>query len=207
MKKIVIVGQGGHSKVIKDIIIASKEYQIYALLDDKYDKPTQKDKIIYAPISYANVLCSEKEIYFNIAIGDNSVRKKVGKMLDDIGVQFAILKHPTAVISPSVEIGRGSVIMPNCVVNADTVIGEHVIINSSSVIEHDNQINGYVHISPKAVLTGNVYVGEGTQIGAGATVIPNIKIGDWSMVGAGATVVSDIPSKVTVVGVPAKIIT
>lgn len=205
MKKIVIVGEGGHSKVIKDIVIATQEYEVCALLDDKYDKPVQKDKVIYAPISYANTLCEKKEIFFTIAIGNNSIRKKIVKILEGIGVQFPILKHPTAAISPSAEIGRGSVIMPNCVVNADTVIGEHVIINSSSVIEHDNYINDYVHISPKAVLTGNIFVGEGTQVGAGATVIPNIKIGSWSIVGAGATVISDVPSNVTVVGVPAKI--
>lgn len=206
MKKLVMVGQGGHSKVIKDIILAGNEYQICAILDDKYGEPIQKSKIIYAPISYAATLCKEQETFFIIAIGNNSVRRKISEALENIGVQFAIVKHPTAVISPSAEIGRGSVIMPYCIVNADTIIGEHVIINSSSVIEHDNKINNYVHISPKAVLTGNVFVGEGTQIGAGATVIPNIKIGSWSMVGAGATVVSDIPSKVTVVGVPAKII-
>lgn len=206
MKKIVVVGQGGHSKVIKDIILSGNEYQTYAILDDKYDEPLQKDEIIYAPVSYANTLGKEREIFFTIAIGDNSVRKEISRLLENIGAQFAVLKHPTAVVSSSVKIGKGSVIMANCIVNADTVIGEHVIINSASVIEHDNQISDYVHISPRAVLTGNVYVGEGTQVGAGVTVIPGTKIGSWSMVGAGATVINDVPSKVTVVGVPAKII-
>ncbi|VEF49586.1 putative O-acetyltransferase [Bacillus freudenreichii] len=206
MKRIVIVGQGGHSKVIKDIIEAENEYQIYAFLDDKYKKPLHRGKIIHGPVSYANILCREQEIFFIIAIGNNKVRKKIAQELEGVGVQFTCLKHPSAVISPSAKIGEGSVIMPNCVVNADTIIGDHVIINSSAVIEHDNRIGDYVHVSPRAVMAGNVYVGEGTQVGAGATVIPNTEIGSWSMVGAGATVICDIPSKVTAVGVPAKII-
>ncbi|MFD1707483.1 acetyltransferase [Siminovitchia sediminis] len=206
MKKIVIVGQGGHSKVITDIILAYNEYLIYAVLDDKFDKPIQKDHIIYGPISYAESLSKEQEIFFTIAIGDNGVRRKISRTLENIGAQFAILKHPTAVISRSAVIGRGSVIMPNCVINSDTIIGEHVIINSGAVIEHDNKINNYAHVSPRAVMAGNVYVGEGSQVGAGATIIPNTKIGSWSIVGAGATVIRDVPSNVTVVGVPAQII-
>ncbi|MCM3111975.1 acetyltransferase [Lederbergia lenta] len=206
MKQIAIIGEGGHSKVIQDMILVCGEYQIIAILDDKNTKVVQKNEVIIGPLSHAEVLIKNTEILFVIAIGNNLVRQRIAGQLISMGAKFATIIHPTSVISPSASIGVGVIVMANSVINADTVIGNHVIINTSAVVEHDNHIGDFAHISPRSVLTGNVRVGEGTQIGAGSVVIPGKQIGIWSIVGAGATVICNVPDRVTVAGVPAKVI-
>ncbi|KAB7707375.1 acetyltransferase [Bacillus aerolatus] len=207
MKPIAVIGEGGHSKVVQDTIQAMGEYQLIALLDDKYTEPSKEGKVILAPVSYAFELMQiETKVQLVIAIGNNRVRKQIAERLAAQNARFAVLIHPTAVLSPSAVIKEGTVVMPNTVINADAEIGRHVIINTSAVIEHDNFVGDYAHVSPGAILTGNVTVGEGTQIGAGATVIPGNRIGQWSMIGAGSTVITNIADEVTAVGAPARVI-
>jgi len=205
--KITIIGQGGHSKVIQDIISSNKEYEIVAYLDDRYGDTTVVDNIYFGPISAAQKIISFFDnIKFIIAIGNNKVRKSIAQKLDLPDDYYTTLIHKTAVVSPSAKIGYGTVIMPNAVINADAQIRNHVIVNTSAVVEHDNKLNDFAHVSPGSTLTGSVEIGEGTHIGAGATVIPNVKIGQWSVIGAGAVVTHDIPSNCTAVGIPAKVI-
>lgn len=59
---------------------------------------------------------------------------------------------------------------------------------------------------PSCSVSGEVTVGECTFIGTGASIINQITIGDNTVIGAGAVVIRDIPSDVTAVGVPAKIV-
>jgi acetyltransferase EpsM len=207
MNPIVVIGEGGHSKVIQDIITAVNDYKIVTILDDKYEDVQKRAGIFYGPISAVSSIINEyKNIKFIVAIGNNQFRSEIVNRIGLSKERFATLIHPTAIISPTARIGEGTVVMPNCVINANTEIGKHVIINTGAIVEHDNHISDYAHISPNATLTGNVTVGEGTHIGASATVIPGIKIGEWSIVGAGSTVIRDIPPFSKAVGSPTRFI-
>ncbi|MDM5190874.1 acetyltransferase [Bacillus sp. DX4.1] len=206
MKQIALIGQGGHAKVITDMIHANTGYQIVAVFDDKYENLSRKQGVCYGPISSIKKVIEEIGFKLVIAIGNNAVRKRIVQQLGLEDESYETIIHPTAVVSQSASVGVGTVIMPNAVINADTVVESHVIVNTAAVIEHDNHIGDFAHISPNATLTGTVFVNEGTQVGAGAIVIPNRKIGEWSIIGAGATVIHDIPSFCTAVGSPARVI-
>lgn len=204
--KIAIIGQGGHSKVIRDLISFHQHDQIIAYLDDKITDFYQRDNVYFGPIFYAEFL---KNMYHDlklfIAIGHNQTRKMIVERLQFPPENYITLIHKTAVVSPTSKIGNGSILMAHSTVNADSLIGQHSIINTSSVVEHDSRIGDFVHISPNATLTGSVQVENGVHIGAGATIIPNLTIGKWSVIGAGATVIDSIPASSIAVGVPAKV--
>jgi acetyltransferase EpsM len=204
--KIVVVGHGGHSKVIADLILSNEENIIIGFLDDKYNElGFIKDKY-FGPISSAKEFLTKfPDVKFVIAIGDNGIRQSTVQKLGLSDNYYVTVIHKTAVISPTVNIGLGTVIMPNSVINAESKIGNHSIINTGSVIEHDSIVGDFSHVGPSATLTGTVHLGEGVYIGAGSTIIPNIKLGDWAIIGAGATVITDIPSYSTAVGIPAKV--
>lgn len=204
---LVVIGEGGHSKVIRELIRSKSDYKIIAILDDKYDELTIINDIYIGPISSAHLLLNQmNHLKFVIAIGNNEVRKLIVSKLGLPKENYISLIHNTAIISTSASIGHGTVIMAGTIVNADAVIGNHAIINSGAIVEHDNQIGDYVHVAPKATLTGSVIAEEGAMIGAGATVIPGKKVGEWAVIGAGATVISDVPPYSTVVGTPARMI-
>lgn len=205
--KIAVIGKGGHSKVIKDIILTNQEYEIVGYLDDLYENLTLVDGMYYGPITTVpNLIHYFEDVKFVIAIGNNGVRKAIAKRLGLTDDYYATLIHSQAVVSPSAYIGQGTVVMASAVINADANIGKHAIINTKAVVEHDSRISDYVHISPNATLTGGVSIGEGTHIGAGAVMIPNVQVDEWSVIGAGATIIHNIPANCTAVGVPAKIV-
>jgi acetyltransferase EpsM len=138
-----------------------------------------------------------------IAIGDNTVRKKISLSLQ---TRFGTIKHSSALVSDSVLVGEGSMVLHQTVVQIGSSVGKHVIINTKASIDHDCIIENFVHIAPGSVLCGNVKVGEGTLIGAGSTIMPNIKIGKWCTIGAGSVIIKDIPDYAVVVGNPGRII-
>ncbi len=200
-KNVIIIGAGGHAKVIADIIEKSND-KVLGFLDDNKEKNQEiyGYKVI-GKISECETFTS-KDIYFIIAIGNNLLRKKI---YEEYELQLYTAIHPTSVIAKGVQIGEGTVIMANACINADAIIGKNCIINTGAIIEHDNIIEDYVHISPRAVLAGTVKIGELTHIGVGVTVKNNITICKECIIGAGAVVVKDLVKSDIYIGVPAKI--
>ena len=197
-KEVIIIGAGGHGKVIADIIEKNGD-KVCGFLDDG----THKNEIFgYRVLGKTEDIKKFSDKEFFIAIGNNAVRKKIATQNPELKFYTAI--HPSAVISRGVEIGIGTCVMAGCVINADTKIGKHAIINSGSVVEHDNNLADYVHLSPGAVLCGTVSVGECTHVGGGVTVKNNVSITGNTVIGVGAAVVSDIEEAGIYCGVPAK---
>ena len=200
-KDVIIIGAGGHAKVIADIIYKSGD-NLIGFLDDNL---ANKGKEIYLG---KKVIGTTKDIeiynknYFIIGIGNNSIRKKINNE-NNLKLYSAI--HPSAIIAEDVKIGTGSVIMAGVVINPGTVIGKNCIINTCSSLDHDNLLEDYVHISPGAHLAGTVSVKEGTWICTGAIVKNNITIGKNNIIGAGGVVIKDIiEENGTYIGVPAR---
>ena len=198
-KDVIIIGAGGHAKVIADIVRKSGD-NLVGFLDDS--KEAGSDFFDGFILGKTDTYCEYSEKEFIIAIGNNAIRQKIAEQMQDVTFYIAI--HPTAVIAEGVMVGEGTCVMANAVVNADAKIGKHCIVNTASVVEHDNVISDYVHISPTAALAGTVTVGERTHIGIGAKVKNNTDICADVVVGAGAVVVKNITEAGTYVGVPAR---
>lgn len=192
-----LYGASGHAKVIIDIL-HSRGINISGLFDDNPALTSLNGVKVNG--KYAG---QELDAPLIISIGDNTIRAKIAM---ELPLEWGLGIHQSAIISPNVHIGVGSVIMQGAVVQANAMIGEHVIINTRAAIDHDCEIANFAHISPGAVLSGNIKIGEGAHIGAGAVIIPGIKIGKWCKIGAGAVVIRDIPDHCTAVGNPARII-
>lgn len=200
-----MIGNGGHSKVIQEMISCNQDDKVIAILDDKYEMIVTDEGIMYGSLSYVKEI-KKQHVKFLIAIGANQTRKLLFERIDLDLDQYATSIHPTAVISPTATIGHGTVVMPHAIINANAMVGEHCIINSGAIIEHESQVGHFSHVSPNATLTGGVTVGEGVHIGASATVIPGLRIGDWSIIGASSTVIDHIPAYSKVVGSPTRFI-
>ncbi len=195
---IVLIGAGGHGKVVADILMKGEETIIF------YDENPAVESNIYSYKVVPQMPDLSEVDSIIICIGNNNIRKKKAIRL---GVTaFAKAIHCFSCIAGNVEIGEGSVVMAGGIINPFVTIGKHCIINTASSVDHDCKIADFVHISPNATLCGNVRIGEGTHIGAGAIVIPGIKIGKWATIGAGSVIIHDVPDYAVIVGNPGKII-
>jgi acetyltransferase EpsM len=203
----VLIGAGGHAKVILDILEENKE-TVIGLIDDNPLLQELRGYPILGNINYVPYLLEKykENLKFIISIGDNRVREKISARLNSLKVTFGKAIHPSAAVSSNAFIGEGTVVMPNAVINSSAYIGKHVIINSGAIIEHDCLVEDYAHISPGATLAGNVQIRRMAHVGTGANIIPNITIGSNSIIGAGAVVTQPIPESVVAVGIPAKVI-
>ncbi len=195
--RLIIIGAGGHGKVIADIALKNG-YTDISFCDDQVSGEWFGCPVL-GKIKDIDTW-NDGETDFIIAIGDNATRKAVSEICKPL---WTTLVHPSAQIGAGVEIGKGTVIMAGVIINADAQIGQHCIINSGAVIEHDNVLSDYVHISPNASLGGTVSVGAETHIGIGAVVKNNIEIASQCTIGAGSVVVKDILEEGTYAGIPA----
>ncbi len=195
---ILILGGGGHAKVVIDCIRAAGD-TVSGVLDDRL---APGSRVLDVPVlgKIADYV-KYPDSRFLIAIGNNAVRRRIALSMK---VKWHTAVHPRAVLSPSAVIGCGCVVMPNAVINAGAIIGDHCIINTGAIVEHDNRLSDFVHISPAAALGGTVAVGEETHVGIGAVIRNNISVCGGCTVGAGAVVVKDITECGVYVGIPAR---
>lgn len=204
MSILLIVGAGGHGKVVAETAELLKQWDSVVFADDKFPELTRIGK--WPVVSSANFLDIEKNGFtdFVVAVGDNKTRLKIQREGLHSTLTPVCIVHPSAVISPTGKLGLGTVIFANAVVNADAVVGEACIINTAASVDHDCVLGDGVHISPGALLAGDVAVGHCSWLGIGSSVIQCTDIGENVVVGSGAAVVSDLPDGVTAIGVPAR---
>ncbi|EOV9526568.1 acetyltransferase [Bacillus cytotoxicus] len=201
-KKLLIIGAGGHGKVIADIALKMNRWEHIAFLDDNEDMETSMGIEIIDKSASASKYIQDYDLF--IGIGNNTIRKKVQEQLENQGATIPVLIHPSAIIGEQVYLEAGTAVMAGAVINCCTKIGKGCIINTASTIDHDSIIDDYVHISPGAHLAGTVKVGSGTWIAIGSVIINNINITNKCKIGAGAVVIRDIIEAGTYIGVPAK---
>jgi len=210
MEKIVLVGAGGHCKVIIDIIKSAYKYDIIGVTDKAYgnekfvlDIPIIGDDSILKELYNSGV----KNAFVCVgALQNISIRDKIYYNLIAIGFNIPVLIHKDAIVSPYANIGFGTCVMPGAIVNPGVIIEGNCIVNTGAVIEHDCNVKRNTHISPRACLAGGVSIGCNTHVGMGSSIIQTIHIGNNVIIGAGTVVIENIVDNVVAVGVPSKII-
>jgi sugar O-acyltransferase (sialic acid O-acetyltransferase NeuD family) len=200
---LLIIGAGGHGKVVADTALMLGWSNI-AFLDDRAES---LGRPLGLPIVGTLADLGVKGGGFTsavVAIGDAGLRLALGEQCRRTGLDVTSLVHPSAVISKFASLGAGCVVLAQSAVNADARIGAGCIVNTGATVDHDCRIGDGVHICPGAHLAGDVRVGERSWIGIGATIRQGISVGRNATVGAGAVVVADVADDSTVLGVPAK---
>ncbi|WP_439033492.1 acetyltransferase [Bacillus paranthracis] len=200
--KLLIIGAGGHGKVVADIALKMNKWEYVAFLDDSENVKTSIGLEIIGDSADVSKYINDYDIF--VGIGNNNIREKIQEQIGSQGASIPVLIHPDAVIGAQVSLESGTVVMAGTVINCCTQIGKGCIINTASTIDHDNIIEDYVHISPGTHLAGTIRIGRGTWLGIGTVVSNNINITSSCRIGAGTVVTKDILELGTYVGVPAR---
>ena len=187
MKKIILVGGGGHCKSCIDVIENENKYKIIGIIDKK--KNFLLNYKVY-PESHINKNLIKNNFAF-VAVGhikNYKVRVKLFNKYKDLGFKMPTIISPSAYISKHAVIGQGTIVMHGAIVNAGAVIGNNCIINTNSLIEHDVVIGDHTHISTEATINGGVIIGDKVFIGSRSIIRDNISVGEGSIVGANSYV-------------------
>lgn len=206
---IVIIGAGGHGKVVLDVLRAAGQYEPVGFIDA--DTRLAGTKVSGVPVlGPTNVLPKlrqqQRVAHAIVAIGDNRTRYRYLAAIESEGFELTSAIHPTAFVSPTARLGRNVVVCPNASIITEARLGDGVIVNTGAIVEHECELADAVHVAPGACLAGRVRVGACAFIGIGAQVIQCLAVGEGATVGAGAVVIQDVPDGATVVGVPARVV-
>ncbi len=207
---VIILGAGGHAKVLIDTLLL-RAVAITGIVDP--DPKKHGTGILGVPVIGNDDVVHEHEPGAVLLVnGVGSIERPVlRKQLFDKftarGFTFASVLHPSAVIAKDALLAEGVQVMAGAIIQPGCVIGRNSIINTRASVDHDCTIADHVHVAPGVTLSGGVSVGEQVHIGTGATVLQGVRIGRNSTIGAGAVVLHDVPEAVLLFGVPGKVIT
>lgn len=204
MRKLLIIGAGGHGKVVADTAREIGSWAVIAFLDDY-----QEGRILEWPVLGRSELVSELNNEFTdlaVAFGDNRKRLELLHYYAELGYNLPAIIHPTAFISKSASIGAGTVAFAQTAVNAGTKMGLGCIINTGATVDHDCLLADAVHLSPGVHLGGEVRIGRNSWLGVGASVINRVTIGENVIIGAGSVIIEQAQDNVTVVGNPGRVV-
>ena len=214
IKKILILGAGGHAKelasYIHDLVIGGEKLSLLGFVDEKKPRGSfAGSKILGGFQELPHLLSSYPCVYYLTAAGDGASRMEFVKKMDALqlkNLKAWTLRHPRAYVGQEVVVGEGTCLCPGAVITTNVRIGQHCILNVNVSVSHDTVIGDFTNLNPGVKICGNVIIGEGCYIGAGATIVDKVKIGKGVVIGAGAVVTEDVPDHVTAVGVPARVI-
>lgn len=201
---LVIYGCGTQGRAIIEFVRESAQFPNLLLVDD--------DQTLWgADIFGIAVLSPERALgggpcRFLCTIGDNEIRETVIGRAVAGGHRLCSVFHPTSIVSPSAQVGDGTILMSRAVVNTGASVGRGSLLNTGCVVEHHAVVGDFTHLGPGSLMGGGSRVGSGAFLGMGAIVLPRTSVGDGSVVGAGAVVNRDVDASVVVVGNPARVL-
>lgn len=208
MQDVLIIGAGGNSRVIIDMIVRDGRYRVVGLLDDDPARrgETMTGVTILGSRSQLGALVRQGLRHAVVGIGcakSTAVRRQVCRETRSAGCNIPSIVHPAAIIAGSVSMGTGLLIMAGAIVNPCVTIEDDVLINTGCIVEHDCVVEQGAFLGPGVKLAGNTRVGRYAFVGIGAVSVPGIHIGEESLVAAGAVLTRDVPARHFARGVPA----
>jgi acetyltransferase EpsM len=198
-----VLGTHTFAEEVADLVEQTGEHEVVAFVEN-WDRERAGRELEGRPVIWVDELADHAGEWEAVCAIGSPERRAYVEQVAGLGVEFARVIHPTAVIAPSAAVGAGCIVSPGVVVGAHTRIGRHVILNRGVLVGHHTQVGECVTLSPAANVAGCVEIGDGAYIGMGATVIDRRTVGAGALVAAGAVVVRDVPDDVRVQGVPAR---
>jgi sugar O-acyltransferase (sialic acid O-acetyltransferase NeuD family) len=210
--KVVILGTGGNSVDILDTLhdvndaAGRQVYDCVGFLDDNEGSwgTLRLGAKILGPLAAAREL---DDCHFVNGIGAPGSFLRKPAILAKAGVdreRFVTIVHPTASVSRTATLGRGTVVFQNVTITTNVRIGDHVIVLPNSVISHDDVVGDYTCIAGGVCISGDVRIGSVCYLGTKSAVIGGVQIGDGCLVGMGSVVLSDVATGSVVVGNPGR---
>ena len=203
MRKLIIIGAGGHGRVVADCAQQQGKYSQIVFLDDCFDerKENSEWQVVGSVKDFPQYI---DEADFIVAFGNNRLRKDLLEQLRKAKANIVSLIHPSAVVSPHTFIGKGVVVFANAVINIGASIADGCIINTAATVDHDCELHQCIHVSPGANIAGGVHIAQLSWIGIGSTIVECITLADNTQVGAGAVITQSTQANSLYLGVPAK---
>ena len=197
-KPVVVLGAGGHAKVIAETLgLAGRQILGFLSPDNDPHTPFLNSTILGADDVIERYSPGEIDLVNGVgALPQQDLRWRLAAEMRAKGHCFATIIHPTATISDQAHLDEGVQVMAGVIVQTGSYIGKDTILNTGVIVDHDCRIDENCHLAPGVVCSGGVRVKRGVHVGTGSALIQNISIGSGTVLAAGSVIYRDIPEKV-----------
>lgn len=176
MKRLLIVGAGGHGRSVAEAVLAAGQYKLVGFVDDAapslqhvWDLPVfgaTADLASYGQYADAAI----------VAIGNNRLREELQQRLYAAGFELATVVHPKAIVSPRAVVGTGCAIMAGAVVGTEAQLGAGVVVNCGAVVDHHCRVEDFGHLGVNTAMAGGSVLGSGAWMQAGSVLGYGVKV-------------------------------
>lgn len=197
MKRLLLIGGGGHCRAAIDVIEVQDCFRIIGLVQPRMDgrEPVLGYPVVGEDADLPGLLAETPNALVTVGqIKTPDLRKRLYELLKTLNAAMPAIVSPRAYVSRHATVGEGTLVMHGAVVNAGARLGNNVIVNSVALIEHDAVVGHHCHVSTGARVNGGVVVEDGCFIGSGAVLREGLRIGAKSVIGAGSVVTRDVKS-------------
>lgn len=175
MKKLLILGAGGHGQVVAEAAMTMNTWSEIYFLDNNEVLKRGLGYLVIGKIDDIKLFSLQEYDAF-VAIGNNEFRLALLEELKVLGFQIPVIIHDRAYVSSSAILKEGTCVLPGAVLHTNTVIEEGCIINVNVIVDHNTNIQKGVHLVSGAIVRSQVLIGEQSIIGAGACVKINSQV-------------------------------
>lgn len=207
MRRALIIGTGGHCRVLLSLLAACGKHEVMGIIDlaePRVDEVIMGVRVI-GSVTLLDAFCGCSDLDVFLAIGNNALRRTWWQKASDLGLALPNLVSPQAIVDPHANMGGANVVCAMAFIGPETSLGDNNLVNTAAVVEHEVRMGSHCHLAPSSSVAGRCRIGDGCFIGAGATVIQGIEVAASITVGAGSTVIRSIADPCGVyLGIPAR---
>jgi sugar O-acyltransferase (sialic acid O-acetyltransferase NeuD family) len=204
-RRLAILGAGPFAEEVADLVSAAGEHEPVAFVEG-IDREKCRRRLLGLPVVWIDDAAHLADSCQAVCAVGTPKRDTFIQQALAHGLQFATVVHPAACVFSTASLGVGTIVGAGAIVAAHARLARHVIVNRGVLIGHHAAIGDFATISPGANIAGGARIGDRCYVGMGAIVLDRIAIGSGAVVGAGAVVTRDVPERVQVVGIPARVV-
>ena len=201
---LLILGTHAFAEEVADLVQLDPAYDLAGFIEN-LDRTRCDTTLLGKPVYWIDEAAHFADTHEAVCAIGTTKRYQFTAQAEALGFTFGIVKHPSVILFPSVEIGSGCILSAGVIVSSNVVLGKHVILNRGVMIGHHTQVGSHVTINPGCNIAGRISIDDQVYVGMGATIINDITIGRQSIIGAGSVVSKPVPERVMVLGYPAVI--
>lgn len=185
MKRLLIVGAGGHGRSVAEAVLAAGLYELAGFVDDAAPGLQQVWSWPVVATTADLSRCRPHAQAAIVAIGNNRLRAELQQRLQTAGFELATVLHPRAMVSPRAVIGAGTAVMAGAIVGTEAQLGAGVIVNAGAVVDHHCRVEDFGHLGVNAAMAGGSVLGRSAWMQAGCVLGYGVRVEEGAVLPPG----------------------
>lgn len=196
--KVAIAGDGQAADLLLAFLAEDMRYEATVIISDRSSEIQSPQEFrglpVTSPDEFAVKYGALTEGVF-VAVGYRNLNRNRAHFYQRLianGLNVISYIHPSAMVSRTATLGKGSLVLAGSVVEPFSNIGENTVVWTNCTVAHHAKTGDNCWIAAGTVVSGHAEIGNNCFLGVGSVISNHVSIGEFSILGAGAMVTQDV---------------